>query len=324
MRLTRRGYGAVAVVLGAIAMAWLAGPRTLNALAAPVLVALLAGAVQLKRASAPSVERTDPRRGFPGERRTVDLAVDGSGVATIEDDLSEGLSGDATGTSALPTTLSYEVTLTGRGDQTLGPVTVTVRDALGLVETTHEVGDTTSLLVYPRVSVVDGASFFARTLGPELEERTEFDQLREYVPGDRLRDVHWKSTAKYDELLVTKYTDPVDDEAIRIVAEAAEGHADAMADATASLVVGALRVGLAVELEVPARTLERGFGQRHQFAALEMLARTGPGTVASENADVHVRADAEGVTVRTGERTHAIDEITVHGENPLVAREGTA
>lgn len=325
MWLTRRGYGAVAVVLAAIGMGWLAGPRALNALAAPVLVALLAGAVQLRRAGVPTVERSDPRRGFPGERRSVELGVDGGGVAHIEDALSPGLAGDPTGEGTLPTTVTYDVELTGRGDQTLGPTTVRLRDTLGLVETTHEVDATTTLLVYPRVSLIDGAGFFGRTTGPEIDERTEFDRLREYVPGDRLRDVNWKATAKRDDLLVTTYTDPGFEEGVRIAAEAEPDCADAMAGATASLVVGAIRAGLAVELAVPDGTLAGDAGGPQQVRALELLARTGAGRFQGrDGADVVVSATADGVTVETAGGSHTMDDVTVRGENPLIAREGTA
>jgi len=318
MWLTRRGYVAVAVVVLAVGMAWLAGPRALNALAAPILVALVAGVVQLRMADAPIVERTEPRRGFPGERRTVELRVEGGGVARIEDALSAGLDGLGVGEGTLPTTVDYEVTLRARGEQRLGPVTVRVRDALGLVEATQEVEDTTTLLVYPSVSVVDGAGFFARTMGPETEDRTEFDRLREYAPGDSLRDIHWKSSAKRDDLYVTEYTDPVDEGAVRIAAEADSA-------ATATLVVGAIRAGLAVEVAVPDGTLGRGYGGAHQRHALEVLARTGAGAVRdAEEADVVVTADADGARVTTSDGVRGMDALRLRGENPLVAREGLA
>jgi uncharacterized protein (DUF58 family) len=325
MRLTRRGYGAIVVVALAIGMAWLAGPRALNALAAPVLVALLAGAVQSYRAGKPTVERTEPRRGFPGASRTVELVVEGSGVARVEDALSSGLAGDATGEGTMPTTVTYEVTLEGRGEQTLGPTTVSVRDALGLLERRYEVDATTTVLVYPRVSVVDATAVFATNRDPHGEERTEFDRLREYVPGDRLRDVHWKASAKHDDLLVTNYTDPGHDDAVRIVAEATSGHADAMADAAASLAVGAIRAGIPVEVTVPDGTVGPGVGRTHRRRILELLARTGPGTV-TDGADegIHVFAGADGVTVTANDRTHDVADVTVRGENPLLAGEGTA
>ena len=329
MHLTRRGYGAVGVVVLAIAMALLGGTegRALNALAAPVVVALVAAAVQVKRAGEPTVERTEPRRGFPGERRSVTLSVDCGGVASVTDSLSDGLEGDASGTVDPPGSIEYEVRLRERGDQTIGPATVGVRDALGLVEASYEVGETTELLVYPAVSRVDGDRLFSRTMGPEIDERTEFDRLREYVPGDRLRDVHWKSTAKLNELLVTEFTDPVDEDAVSIVGGAAPGHADEMATATASLVVAALRVGLAVELTLPDAELPRGYGKAHRMHALELLARTEAGDLdlsIRDSPDVRVWADEDGVAVTVGDQRRSIEDLTVTRHNPLTPGEGAA
>ena len=330
MHLTRRGYGAVGVIVLAIAMALLGGTegRALNALAAPVAVALVAAAIQVRRAGAPTVERTEPRRGFPGERRTVTLSVAGGGVATVTETLSAGIEGGATDeTVDLPDSIEYEIRLAGRGTQTIGPTTVAVRDVLGLVEATHTVHETTEVLVYPAVSRIDGDRLFARTMGPEVDERTEFDRLREYVPGDRLRDVNWKTTAKLDELLVTEYTDPVDEDAISIVAGAADGAADEMASTTASLVVAAQRVGLAVKLNVPGGELPRGYGVAHRTNALELLAKTPAGDLdlsLRENPDVRVWADDEGVEVTVGGEPCPIDSLTVTQHNPLTPGEGAA
>lgn len=325
MRLTRRGYGAVGVVAVAVGMAWLAGPRALNALAAPVVVALVAGAVQVYRVGAPTVERSEPRRGFPGEDRTVTLDVEGGGVASVEDTLSEGLSGTATGEGALPTTVTYDIELEARGEQTLGPTTVGIRDALGLVETTHEVDTRSSVLVYPRVSVVDTTGAFADSVGAQTEDRTAFDSLREYAPGDPLRDIHWPSTAKYDDLLVAGYADPGHGRALTILAEAEAGHADAMAGAAASLLVGALREQVPVHLITPAGAVGPDVDTTHQLRALEVLAETGAGTpTGTEEADLVVSATADGVVVQTPDRTRPMADLTIRGENPLVAREGSA
>jgi uncharacterized protein (DUF58 family) len=315
----------VVVLVLAVGMAWLSGPRALNALAAPILVALGAAVVQLHRAGAPTVERSEPRRGFPGEVRTIELRVEGTGVATVADGLSAGVEGDPTGDGTLPTTVTYEVTLTERGEATLGPAAVRIRDALGLLETVHAVGGRTSLLVYPRVSVVDAVAFGPQAAGPPTGDRAEFDRLREYVPGDRLRDVNWKSTAKYDELLVTDYTDPGQDSALHVAAGAEPARADAMADATASLAVGALRAGIPVALDVPEKSLEAGVDAAHRRRILAVLARAGPGDVAGqEAADVVVTATHDGVTVTTRDRTRSMEELTLRGENPLLAREGVA
>ncbi|MBR1471441.1 MAG: DUF58 domain-containing protein [Lachnospiraceae bacterium] len=40
---------------------------------------------------------------------------------------------------------------------------------------------------------------------PDGELTNDLLQLREYQPGDRLKDIHWKMTAKTDELMVKEY-----------------------------------------------------------------------------------------------------------------------
>lgn len=322
MRLTRRGYAAVALVALALAAALVSGPRSLNAVAGPLAVAVVAGAVQVARAGRPTVERTAPRPGFPGEDRTVELRVEGSGVARVEDRLSDGLSGEATVERSLPTTLTYDVTYDRRGTHEIGPATVRVRDVLGLVEAEYEVSGRTPVLVYPHVYSVGDPVATLRTLGPQTDERTEFDEIREYVPGDSLRDVNWKTSAKHDDLLVTEFTDPTDEGAVAVAASCGPGHADAMATAAATVVVAALRAGLAVELALPDGDLPSGYGESHRRHALEMLARTGSGDPPRDawaDADVQVRADDDGVTVTFDAVARDFDDLTASRDNPLLS-----
>ncbi|MFC7027241.1 hypothetical protein ACFQH8_06465 [Halomicroarcula sp. GCM10025710] len=72
MRPTRRGVGVLVVALAAVAMGARYGQAGLNAVAGPLLVALLAAAVQVRLAGTPTVERDPPRRGFPDDRRQVE------------------------------------------------------------------------------------------------------------------------------------------------------------------------------------------------------------------------------------------------------------
>jgi len=325
MRLTRRGIAVLVVAVAAVLLAWLSGPRSLNAVAAPLVIAVVAGAIQVKRTGAPSVERSQPRRGFPGERRTVTLTVEGRGVARISEQIPDGLSATTDFERTLPTTVDYDLDYEGRGVHEITRTTVGVRDVLGLVEQRHVVYERTEVVVYPSVYSLGDATF-TRSLGLDRGERSEFDRLREYVPGDSLRDVHWKSSAKRDDLLVTEYTDPVSDEGVTIAARATEDHVDDMATAAATLLVGALRSGLTTALALPNGSIDEGHGQPHQQRALELLARTTAGDVPRpmwDDADVRIRADATGVTVTLGEATHDLASLTRTRDNPLVA-EGIA
>jgi hypothetical protein len=98
-----------------------------------------------------------------------------------------------------------------RGVHTVGPVTYERTDPVGLMSRRHEVGDALELLVSPQVTDV---AVFAGGLANDLDGATSqqlsmsdlaFHALREYVPGDDLRHVHWRSSAKAGQLLVRQF-----------------------------------------------------------------------------------------------------------------------
>ncbi|WP_436927966.1 DUF58 domain-containing protein [Halosimplex amylolyticum] len=336
MELTRRGYAVLGIVVLAEVLALTYGARALNAIAAPAVVALLASAIQLRRTDVPTAERDYVPTAFPGDTRDVTVAVDGSGVARIEETVPDGLVAEgATAEATLPTTFTYALTCAERGRHSLGPLKVRMRDLLGLVETTYEVGSTTRVLVYPPVYQVAGRDVILRHVLERSDfERQEFDTLREYVPGDPLRDVHWKSTAKaQDDIYVAEFADDrVDDDQLVVAATADAGSVDGMAAAAASVVVMALDAGLSVELRVPEQTVPMGRGDDHRQRLLAALAVTDTEFTspfksyslpdgAAEDADVVVRGESDGVTVTFGSDDRAFEEITVSRENPITRRE---
>lgn len=292
VRPTRRGYGAVAVMLAAVAFAAHSGPRSLNAVAGPALVALGYAWITLRRRDDPTVVRRKPAPGFPGETRDIELRPSTGGRATVTDALGDGLSRVAS------TADGYTVKLRERGPQTLGPATVRETDAFGLLVRRTTAGGETEALVYPDVEpLTPNRTFRGLVDRAGSPERDAFDSLREYAPGDPLRNVHWKSSAKREpgELVVTEYATP-DEGAVTVVAEAAAGRADAMASATASIVVHLLDAGVAVEVVTPGGFTDRGRGSEGRDEALDLLARTGSGQVGADG-DVRVTATVDAVTV---------------------------
>jgi uncharacterized protein (DUF58 family) len=98
-----------------------------------------------------------------------------------------------------------------RGVHLVGPVVHEKVDPVGLVSRRVSTGTATELFVGPRVVEL---SVFAGGLVNDLDGATSqqlsmsdlsFHALREYVPGDDLRHVHWRSSAKAGELLVRQY-----------------------------------------------------------------------------------------------------------------------
>jgi uncharacterized protein (DUF58 family) len=315
VRPTARGVGVLVVALTATVVGTRFGQQGLAAIAAPLFVAFLGAAGQVALTGTPTVERSSVRRGFAGEQREVALSVGGSGIARITDQRPEAVGGPATVTRSLPTTAALALPYDRRGEHELGPVEIRLTDALGLVRRSVTVDATDGVLVYPPVERIGGADGFLRGASVD-DERGAFDRLREYAPGDPMRDIHWKSSAKRDELLVAEFDEPTGSRELWVGARAAEGHADAMAAAAATVAVGALRAGFAVGLATPGGTVQPGHGDAHRTRLLETLART-PGGDCGRETDVVVSADDEGVGVTVDGETRAFEQLRAGSENPL-------
>lgn len=317
MHPTLRGVGVLAVAVAATLVGTQFGQRGLAAIAAPLLVAFAGAVLQVRLTGTPEIERSSARRGFVGEGDTVSLDVGGSGIARLTDARPEGVGGPATARTGLPATVGFDLTYERRGEHRLGPVEVTLTDALGLVVTTETVDATDEVLVYPPVYRL-GQNGVLRAFAPDEDDQQTFDRLREYVPGDSLRNVHWKSSAKRDELLVREFDERGDDPVLLVAARATDGEADAMATAAATIAIEALGEGYGVELATPGGTVTRGFGDAQRTRVLEALARTSDGESGRESeADIVVSATADGVTVTVDDRTNAFESLTASRENPI-------
>jgi uncharacterized protein (DUF58 family) len=331
--LTRRGRVVAAVCVVGVGMAFAAGGRSLEAVVLPAAVALAAGYLQMARIDEPTVRRTLPGERFVGERGEVRLAFGGRGgdlsptyVADVEDGLDDGTEGPTapvrTAVGDAPAT--YAVRFLRRGERRFGPVAVTASDVFGLFERREVVQEFDSTLAYPACRSIP--AWFRRSLYAEdatgtSRQREEFDRLREYTRGDPLRDVHWAATAKHGEVVVKSFAAETERGCVAITGEAAgarrdadgETPADALASAAASLALALLDDGVPVELTLPAGTVSADPGATGRRSVLELAARTGPGSVGVEEADVSVIADEAGARYRVGDRAVAFDEVAGEG-----------
>jgi uncharacterized protein (DUF58 family) len=107
------------------------------------------------------------------------------------------------------TLLRYTVHPMLRGIQQIGPLKATITDPFGLAEFDRELAQTSRLIVVPRVvrlAGVPGGSGLGS--GEDGSVRLNAGQgeddaiVRPYRQGDDLRKVHWRSTAKRDEMMV--------------------------------------------------------------------------------------------------------------------------
>jgi hypothetical protein len=108
-------------------------------------------------------------------------------------------------------TESIEHEAASRGIFSLGPLRHVQSDPLGLFQRIRPWGEASTLWVRPRVVVPDaftqGGAFDLEGVPSDQMSMSDlaFHALREYVPGDDLRNVHWRSSAKADTLLVRQY-----------------------------------------------------------------------------------------------------------------------
>ena len=98
------------------------------------------------------------------------------------------------------------------GGYALGRVFVRARDPFGLVRWEQELDRRAPLKVYPREQLVrtllrpyDTQVFSGNHVAREKDEGIEFADLRPFVPGDRVRRVNWRASARRGELWVNEH-----------------------------------------------------------------------------------------------------------------------
>src|SRR5256884_1108295 len=107
--------------------------------------------------------------------------------------------------------LSYPIRSDSRGKFTIGPLRVRVADSFGLVEISRSFSTTSTLVVTPRIYPLPRATAQSSWLGEgdggmrTISAIGEDDAApRQYQDGDGLHRVHWRSTARYGELMVRR------------------------------------------------------------------------------------------------------------------------
>ncbi len=179
-----------------------------------------------------------------------------------------------------------------RGLYPLPTVGVEAEDLLGYVTRREELPCSSPLVVIPRLEALSALSISPRRTLPQSGTARsrrggagiEFFGTREYRPGDELRRIHWKASARLDQLVVTEFEEErAADVAVvldvRDRAYRGQGGTDLLdhgARAAASLCQAFLAHGHRVGLLLYGAYLDwvyPGFGRRHGERLLRELAR---------------------------------------------------
>lgn len=190
-------------------------------------------------------------------------------------------------------TARYKLPAQRRGFLTLGPIQLERCDVLGLAVTRRSAAGTVEIPVAPQTFDVampvvgDGPLgrhllAVAQRLGPG-----EFHHLRDYVPGDEPRDIHWRASARSETLKVREYSSQEITRCIVLLDQDTESYRSAPEGdrafelaivAAASIVLSSDRCGLNTRLVCGDRIDLRGPDVANRalgaFARLELGAAT--------------------------------------------------
>ncbi|TXR55734.1 DUF58 domain-containing protein [Quadrisphaera setariae] len=192
--------------------------------------------------------------------------------------------------------VAYSAVPPRRGHHRLGPLRVRVTDPLGLCELPARSGGRDDVLALPATVEVPGAASLLSGRGGDdagggvgAASGERGMSTREYRPGDDVRRVHWRSTARRGELMVRQDEQPRQRRGAVVLDRRPGAFADADAferavSAAASLATSLHDAGAAVHLELgPPATAAGAAGSRAagREGLLEQLALVDLGDEAS-------------------------------------------
>jgi len=299
--LTRRGW---AVTVGGVLLAVagrLLGLLELYVLAAGcwALMAMALAFLALRRADVDARRTLTPSRVRAGDETRVELAVTNHGrratpVIELRDPVDGGPKRARLLMAPLPAGTTdrahYRIPTDGRGVVRVGPLEVRRFDSLTLAAKGAVVAPESELVVFPvfeellplphaRGDDRRGGFRQATAVGASGDD---FYALRPWVLGDDLRQVHWPSTARRDELMVRQHDIPWQGRATVVLDNRARFHDDDSLEqavsAAAGILVSSGRGDTQVRL-VTTDGADSGFGSgpAHLEALLERLARVDAG-----------------------------------------------
>ncbi|WP_406093608.1 DUF58 domain-containing protein [Kitasatospora purpeofusca] len=298
--LTTRGRSFLAAGLTAVVCSYLLGQDALLRVgvllaALPLAAALLLANTRYRVASG---RRLSPHRSVAGQEARVHLRVDNvsrvpTGLLLLEDKVPYVLGPrprfvldrvEPRGHREV----SYRVRSDLRGRYPLGPLQLRLSDPFGMCELNRSFAASDVLTVVPQVLPLP----FVRLTGEWAGQGESHTRslalagdddviLREYRAGDDLRRVHWKSTARYGELMVRREEQPRRARATVLLDTRETGH-------RGSGPASSFEWAVACAASVCVHLLERGYQTR-------LLTDTGHTVPGVQGDSGHTAADTSGV-----------------------------
>lgn len=107
---------------------------------------------------------------------------------------------------------SFEIECKYRGIYPIGLKSIEIEDFLGIFKLKYNINETKELIVYPKTIPLDRfllkTNFISDThtiLNTMHEYMTTISDIRKFAYGDTIKRIHWKLSAKMDELLVKNF-----------------------------------------------------------------------------------------------------------------------
>lgn len=181
------------------------------------------------------IQRIAPQRLSNGDKNTIQLICTSRYNIRIECSMVDEIPHqfqirnfeiDATFEKNSEQRFSYTLRPTVRGEFEFGNINAFVRTNIGLFKRRFIFDQKQALPVYP--SFIQMRKFEMYAISNRLSDigikkirrlghTMEFDQIKEYVPGDDIRSINWKATARSQELMVNQYQDERSQQIVNVI-----------------------------------------------------------------------------------------------------------
>ena len=227
--MTARGRAALALGAATYLAGWAFGSRPLDLVAVGLLLAVFAAWLVVRFTARPlELRRTTKVVPVEGDDVQVRVELDleaaraPAGITLVERYEKLGERRTALEREGRHLWTRYVLPAVPRGRYRIEKTAALVEDAFGLERSERPLAEAGALIVYPRLTELERLfsesgehSRDGRRLLLQRPSGFDLHSVRDYVQGDSLRKVHWRSTARRGQLMVKELEDsPRDDVAV--------------------------------------------------------------------------------------------------------------